>query len=180
MLVMVDHPTGGNYYGSLVAAPVCVQVLNDVLPYLGYFPEYSDEEMEKVPVSIPNVLETKLSDAKKTIKGLGLKFEVVGKGDSVVAQVPSSGSMQHGGTVYLYTESNYKAKTVSVPSLKGLTLSEAESRLSSVGLNLNAQGNAVDEVGAVAGTDQNYKSGTDVPVGTIVSVTFAVEKAGSQ
>ena len=35
MLVMVDHPTGGNYYGSLVAAPVCVQVLNDVLPYLG-------------------------------------------------------------------------------------------------------------------------------------------------
>lgn len=180
MLVMVDHPTGGNYYGSMVAAPVCVQVLSDVLPYLGYFPEYTNEEMEKVPVSVPNLLETNLSDAQKTIEGLGLNYEVVGNGNSVVAQVPASGSVQHGGTIYLYTESNYKAETVSVPSLKGLTVSEAESRLESVGLNLNAQGNAVDETGAVAGTDQNYKSGTEVPVGTIVSVTFTVEKAGSQ
>ena len=180
MLVMVDHPTGGNYYGSLVAAPICVQVLNDVLPYLGYFPEYTDEEMEKVPVSVPSVTETKLSDAEKTVKGLGLEYEVVGNGNTVVSQSPTSGSMQHGGTVYLYTESNFKAKTVSVPSLKGLTVSEAESRLESVGLNLNAQGNAVDEIGAVAGTDQSYQSGTEVPVGTIVSVTFATETAGSQ
>ncbi len=180
MLVMVDHPTGGNYYGSLVAAPVCVQILNDVLPYLGYFPEYTDEEMEQVAVSVPSVTETKLSDAEKTINGLGLEYEVVGNGNTVVAQSPTSGSMQHGGTVYLYTESNYKAKTVSVPSVKGLTVSEAQSRLESVGLNLNAQGNAVDEVGAVAGTDQSYASGTEVPVGTIISVTFATESAGSQ
>lgn len=180
MLVMVDHPTGGNYYGSLVAAPVCVQVLNDVLPYLGYFPEYTDEEMEQVAVSVPSVVETNLSDAKKTIKGLGLDFKVVGKGSSVVSQSPSSGSMQHGGTIYLYTENSYKEKTVPVPDLKGLTLSEAENRLKSEGLNLNAQGNAIDEIGAVAGTDQNYTSGTKVPVGTIVSVTFAPETAGSQ
>lgn len=180
MLVMVDHPTGGNYYGSLVAAPVCVQVLSDVLPYLGYFPEYTEEQMEQVAVSVPNLLDTKLSDSKKTIKGLGLDYEVVGKGNTVVAQSPVSGSMQHGGTIYLYTENNYKAKIVTVPSIKGLTVSEAESRLESVGLNLNAQGNAIDEVGSIAGTDQSYVSGTKVPVGTIVSVTFAVEKAGSQ
>lgn len=180
MLVMVDHPTGGNYYGSLVAAPVCVQVLSDVLPYLGYFPEYTKDQMEQVPVSVPNMLDTKLSDAEKTIEGLGLDCKIVGKGNTVVAQSPVSGSMQHGGTIYLYTENNYKAKTVSVPSLKGLTVSEAESRLESVGLNLNAQGNAIDEVGAIAGTDQSYAEGTNVPVGTIVSVTFAVEQAGSQ
>ena len=180
MLVMVDHPTGGNYYGSMVAAPICVQVLNDVLPYLGYFPEYTKEELEKVPVSVPNVLETNISNAQKTIEGLGLNCEIVGNGKSVLAQVPANGSIQHGGTIYLYTESNYQAKTVTVPKLKGLTLSEAESRLESVGLNLNAQGNAVDEVGAVAGTDQNYKEGSEVQVGTIVSVTFAVAKAGSQ
>ena len=119
-------------------------------------------------------------NAEKTINGLGLEYEVVGNGNTVVAQSPTSGSMQHGGTVYLYTESNYKAKTVSVPSVKGLTVSEAQSRLESVGLNLNAQGNAVDEVGAVAGTDQSYASGTEVPVGTIISVTFATESAGSQ
>ncbi len=180
MLVMVDHPTGGNYYGSLVAAPVCVQVLSDVLPYLGYFPEYTKDQMEQVPVSVPNMLDTKLSDAEKTIEGLGLDCKIVGKGNTVVAQSPVSGSMQHGGTIYLYTENNYKAKTVSVPSLKGLTVSEAESRLESVGLNLNAQGNAIDEVGAIAGTDQSYAGGANVPVGTIVSVTFAVEQAGSQ
>ena len=111
---------------------------------------------------------------------MGLNCEIVGNGKSVLAQVPANGSIQHGGTIYLYTESNYKAKTVTVPKLKGLTLSEAESRLESVGLNLNAQGNAVDEVGAVAGIDQNYKAGSEVQVGTIVSVTFAVAKAGSQ
>lgn len=37
MLVMVDHPTGEKFYGSQVAAPICVNVLSDVLPYVGIF-----------------------------------------------------------------------------------------------------------------------------------------------
>ena len=38
MLVMVDDPQGEKFYGSQVAAPVCTQVLSEVLPYLGFFP----------------------------------------------------------------------------------------------------------------------------------------------
>ena len=45
MLVLVDHPTGEQFYGSMVAAPICQEVLSEVLPYMGMFPNYTEEEL---------------------------------------------------------------------------------------------------------------------------------------
>lgn len=180
MIVIVDDPTGGNYYGSLVAAPVCVNVLNDVLPYLGYFPEYSSEEIAQVAVTVPNVEGTTVANAKKTIEGLGLNSEVVGNGKTVVSQSPTNGSMQHGSTIYLYTSGAEADELVTVPNLKGMTIAQAQSELNNIGLNLSAEGSATDEAAAVANADQSYVSGAKVAKGTIVSVTFAIATAGSQ
>ncbi len=180
MLVMVDDPTGEKYYGSQVAAPICVDVLSEVLPYMGFFPEYTTEELEKLKVSVPNVEYSSLSSATKTLEDLGLNVSVQGEGDSIVKQVPMAVSVERGGTVVLYTEENYKEDVVTVPNLNGLTRDQAKNLLESYGLNLSPQGNALSEEGAVASGDQDYAQGASVPVGTAIKVTFEQSAVGSQ
>lgn len=180
MLVMVDHPTGEKFYGSQVASPICVEVLSDVLPYLGFFPEYTAEELKTIEVSVPSVQYYTLSDAKKTLEGLGLTVKVKGEGDTVLKQYPSGVKIENGGSVVLYTEKDSQVETVTVPSIQGLSRESAKQTLEEYGLNLSASGSGADEEGAVAQGDQSYTPGTSVPMGTSVSVTFATTTVGSQ
>lgn len=180
MLVMVDHPTGGEFYGSQVAAPICVEVFNDILPYLGLFPEYTEEELEKLQVSVPNVEFATIESATKTLENLDLEVKVKGDGNSVVKQIPVGASVERGGSVVLYTDDSYKTDNVSVPNLQGLTREQAKETLESVGLNLSVEGSGADEDGAIASNDQNYAEGASVPEGTAVTVTFVESSVGSQ
>ncbi|MDO5125110.1 MAG: penicillin-binding transpeptidase domain-containing protein [Ruminococcus sp.] len=180
MLVMVDHPTGGDFYGSIVAAPICVEVFSDVLPYLGLFPEYTEEELEKLQIAIPNVELDSVSNATKTLEGLGLNVKVVGDGDSVVKQMPTSISVERGSSVVLYTDESYNTNTVTVPNIQGLTREQAKQILESYGLNLSVIGAGADENGAIASYDQNYAEGAIVPEGTAITVTFVEGSVGSQ
>lgn len=180
MLVMVDHPTGGEFYGSQVAAPICVEVFNDILPYLGLFPEYTEEELEKLQVSVPNVEFATIESATKTLENLDLEVKVKGDGGSVVKQIPTGVSVERGSSVVLYTDESYKTNNVSVPNLQGLTREQAKAVLESVGLNLSVEGSGADEDGAIASSDQNYAEGASVPEGTAVTVTFVESSVGSQ
>lgn len=180
MLVMVDHPTGGEFYGSQVAAPICVEVFNDILPYLGLFPEYTEEELEKLQVSVPNVEFATIESATKTLENLDLEVKVKGDGGSVVKQIPTGVSVERGSSVVLYTDESYKTNNVSVPNLQGLTREQAKAALESVGLNLSVEGSGADEDGAIASSDQNYAEGASVPEGTAVTVTFVESSVGSQ
>ena len=180
MLVMVDHPTGAKYYGSQVAAPICVNVLSEVLPYLGLFPEYTEDELENMQISVPNVEYADIENGTKTLESLGLKVKVEGKGKSVVKQIPTGISVEKDSTVILYTDKSYEKSKVTVPNIAGLTRSQAKATLEQVGLTLNAKGNAADEKGAVASSDQSYTYGQNVPAGTAVTVTFVAGTVGSQ
>lgn len=180
MLVMVDHPTGGEFYGSQVAAPICVEVFNNILPYLGLFPEYTDEELEKLQVSVPNVEFANVESATKTLENLDFEVKVQGDGNSVVKQIPTGVSVERGSSVVLYTDESYKTNNVTVPNLQGLTREQAKAALEVVGLNLSVEGAGADEDGAVASYDQNYAFGQSVPEGTAVTVTFVESQVGSQ
>ena len=180
MLVMVDHPTGEKFYGSQVAAPICVNVLSDVLPYMGFFPEYTEEQLESLQVNVPSVQYYSVTDAVSTLEDLGLTVKIKGDGDTVVKQVPSGVKVENGGSVVIYTDESYQEETVTVPSLQGLTREQAKETLESFGLNLTADGAAVEEEGAVAQDDQSYAPGQSVPMGTAVSVTFDTGTVGSQ
>ncbi len=180
MLVMVDHPTGEKFYGSQVAAPICVDVLSEVLPYMGFFPEYTEEELAELQINVPSVEYYPLSEAKKTLKDLGLEVKVVGSGNTVIKQVPHSVKVESGGSVVLYTDEQYKLETVTVPELKGLTKEQAKQTLEAYGLNLSAEGAGYEEEGAVAQEDQSIEAGKSVPMGTAVTVSFDTVKVGSQ
>lgn len=42
---MLDEPQKNNQYGSVIAAPVVGNILADILPYLGFEPNYTEEQL---------------------------------------------------------------------------------------------------------------------------------------
>ncbi|MCD7800072.1 MAG: PASTA domain-containing protein [Ruminococcus sp.] len=175
MLIMADEPTTGEYYGSVVAVPCARSILEEVLPYLGYYPEYTDDELETLDTTVPSVEGTTLYNAESTLEELGLEYQVVGNGDMVVTQVPTSGnSIAKGGKVVLYTEANSEQEFVEVPNLVGSSLTQANQLLSSLGLNYVVTGASAEREDATV-YSQSYAEGERVPVGTIIELNFVVK-----
>ena len=177
LLVMADMPdkTNNGYYGSIVAVPTARDILTDVLPYLGISPEYSDDELQNLDVKIP-LLEGSLDDAKKTLEGLGMKYEVIGNGIEVEAQSPQTGTaVAKNGCVYLYTEQSHTADYTTVPDLTGGYLDWANEQLTYCQLNYVARG-AMRSEAVVSG--QSIPPGTEVKVGTTVELEFTVYESG--
>lgn len=175
MLVMVDTPSTGEYYGSIIAAPVVKDVLEEALPYLGYYPEYTAEQLEEMDVSVPIVEGMPLEEAKSKLTESDLNYEVIGTGDNVQAQVPSQGnSIPRKGRVILYLDPEYQEETVIVPDMVTgqLNLDAVNQLLTNRHLNVKASG-ASKRKDAVA-TSQSIPAGSVVEKGTIVEVYFAV------
>lgn len=175
LLVMADMPNKDiGYYGSTVAVPTARNILTDVLPYLGYCPEYTDEEVQNLDVKIP-LLDGKLENAQATLDGLGVSYKVIGEGTEVIAQSPITGSaISKDGCVYLYTELNYTTEYSEVPNLLGTSASVANESIASRSLNFVAIG-ATERSGAVV-TSQSVPAGTSVPKGTVIELQFAVNQ----
>lgn len=184
MLVMVDEPTAKDangslmYYGSIVAVPAVVNVLKEALPYMGYYPEYTQAELEALGVTLPAVEGETVSIAKETLEALSLKVTVIGNGDKVVAQVPArASSIPRNGRVVLYTEENYETQYTTVPNIIGYGLSDVNAILTNADLNFKVGDGAANHSGAKA-YSQNYAEGNIVPKGTIIEVTFVIKDEG--
>lgn len=178
MLVMIDDPQGEKFYGSQVAAPVCTKVLKDVLPYLGFIPEYSEEELAQLEVSVPNVEYRTRAEAEETIKALGLDVTIVGSGDTVLRQCPAGVSVQRGGSVVLYLDNITPEEMVTVPDVGGLSKEYARQLLLSAGLNMTTDNTALNDENSLAVSSE--MTGMTVPVGTAVNVTFQQSTVASQ
>lgn len=174
LLIMADEPMSGEYYGSQIAVPCCRKVMEEILPYLGYYPEYTEEEAENLDVIVPLVEDLTVEDAKKEIEEKGLTCEVVGEGKTVVEQMPITGTtIAPDGIVILYTSQNDESEYVEVPEIIGYTLSDANYIMTSSGLNFVAEGASTDNGSAVV-LAQSEEAGTSVPRGTVIKLTFGV------
>ena len=171
MLVMVDAPTSGEYYGSQIAAPACTSALKDILPYLGYYPQYSEDELDSLAVYVPTVINNNVSDAKESIENMGLTAKVVGKGKKVVAQTPSSGLVQRGGTVILYTEEGYDQELRDVPNVYGMSRDAIQELLQGSGFNVTFKGD-YDIEGAFC-VEQTPLGNAQAYEGTAITVTMS-------
>ncbi len=173
MLVMVDRPTGKDYYGSVVAVPVVQEVFKEALPYLGYYPEYTAEELAEMDITLPGFEGLNIEAAKNKLTSTdGIEYEIVGSGNTVLKQVPEKGAaMPRNGKVILYTDSE-ETENTTVPNVTGYSLSDVNAMLAAQGLNFKATGPSKRE-GAKASM-QNWPYGSEVPKGTIIEVTFAI------
>ena len=175
MLIIADEPDNIiNYYGSAVVTPYAKTVMSEILPYLGFYPEYTDEEYADRNVTVPLVQEKSLDSATATLDDMGLSYEIVGEGSSIVSQCPKTGAViEKGGKVILYTEENTEPEVVEVPNLIGLSAAEANTALTQLGLNIVTMGASSDNADAKV-QFQSEPAGTSVEVGTVINLTMSI------
>ena len=141
LLVIVDEADTPVDYGGTTAAPFARQILEDVLPYLGYQPNVEDDSE---PVQVPDVTGLPLWEARRTLSSLGLKVLDDGGSGSVTAQMPSAGAaLRTGGQMMLYTYDEALPETetlVCVPDVSGKSIASAASLLRQRGLEMEIDG----------------------------------------
>ena len=125
--------------------------------------------------TVPDVAYWSVSAARKYATEHGFTVEVVGDGNVVYGQSPAAGVKVASARarLSLYTERRAGRTTVTVPNLLGRTAVSANETLAARQLNIRIQGtnNYLSGTGAVA-IAQDPPAGTEVEIGTVVTVTF--------
>lgn len=171
MLVFFDTPDGDAYYGSQVSSPVFINIMSEVLPYLDVKTSYTDEELGYVDASAGDYTGVSVDEAKTAVEADGFTATVKGNGSTVISQIPTvSSGLQKGGSIVLYTDSDSRSETISVPSFIGLSPDEVNNVASAYGLNVSFSG-ATTSSGT--SSSQDIEAGTSVSPGTVITVSFA-------
>lgn len=114
VLVIIDEPTNGIYYGGQIAAPVAGQIINSTLDYLNTKPIYSKKDIEKgvgIVVEVPDLKNKTLKEASRILNKIGLKYSTETTDNAneniIKEQFPSPGvNINKGQIVYLYVNGN--------------------------------------------------------------------------
>ena len=172
VLVLLDQPQCAVRYGGTISAPVAQKIFEAILPHLGIEPVYTQAELARLTRSTPHVEKMALSSAQTKISAADLKAQIIGKGKTVVRQVPEAGqAIPVGGTVLLYTEDTEQT-TVKVPNFLNKSVTEVNALAARVGLNVRMTGLVVGNNGAAVSRSQSEKAGKAVPKGSVITVGF--------
>ncbi len=102
LLLLVDEPSAGAYYGSVVAAPYGKEIFSGMFEYLNI--KKDDESVEVEYVEMPSLIGYSLAEGVETLRKLGLNYEIDGEGQIISAQLPPQGTqIEKGGTIILIT-----------------------------------------------------------------------------
>ncbi|BFL40578.1 PASTA domain-containing protein [Agathobaculum sp. NSJ-28] len=175
LVAISDLPESSPHGGGALAAPVVGRIMEDVLPYIGVTPVYTDEENDRRELTVPGVVGSTQEQAASTLQQAGFAYRVVGSGDTVTDQVPASGvRIPASGKVILYMGEDKPAEQIEVPDLTGLTPDECRDTLEQYGLYLKQKGVASSQItGNTTASRQSPAKGTKVNIGAVVTVEFS-------
>lgn len=172
VLIALDNPRGEAYYGGTIAAPVAGKIVEETLKHLGVERRYSEKDLEKIAeeVYVPDIRDKSISDAKKLLNQMGLKYRIDGEGydESTVIkdQTPKPGVLlAKESVVIVYTNKQEEEILVRVPDVTNKTIDEATDSLNAAGLNIKVVGNGT-------AVRQSVEPGTEVPQGEVIEVEF--------
>ena len=127
VLIMVDEPSKGVLYGSVIAAPYMGAIMETVLPYIGVEKDVSEDNSVKVPYLTGMSLEDAILQAES------FEYEVIvkGDGDYVTSQIPRGSTTidRTNKVITLYTGNAKEEDSVTVPDLIGKTAFAANQML---------------------------------------------------
>lgn len=94
LLLCVDEPSAGAYYGSVVAAPYGKDIFSAMFKYLNILPINleEDEKLLEKTITMPNLMGKSLTEAVNEMINLGLQYEIDGEGGVVTNQLPPPGT----------------------------------------------------------------------------------------
>ncbi|MDA8334219.1 MAG: penicillin-binding transpeptidase domain-containing protein [Peptococcaceae bacterium] len=149
ILVVVDHPRGGKYYGDEVAAPAFRRLTGRIMAYLHIppvatsLPAQSRTRVAGV-VTVPDLRGFPTGWAQSELQYLGLKNVLTGSGNVVQSQEPPPSSrLNPGGAVRLVLTAPSPGSRVVVPNLTGLPIKTAALILGRLGLTLDPAGSGL-------------------------------------
>ncbi|MFB0921676.1 MAG: penicillin-binding transpeptidase domain-containing protein [Oscillospiraceae bacterium] len=176
ILVLLDTPTNapGIYIsGGQMGAPTVGKMFADILPYMGYEPQYTEEELKTVDKTVPDLVGMTSAEALSKAQSSGLTARVIGTGEAVTAQLPAANSVVAAGSqIIIYCGATPSGEMEAVPDLTGMTYSVARQNLGSYALYIKSSVPIIDP-SVVVVTSQSIKAGTSVEHGTIIEVTVA-------
>ncbi|MGN0976355.1 MAG: penicillin-binding transpeptidase domain-containing protein [Gemmiger sp.] len=79
VLVCLDEPHSWTTSGGSLSAPVCAEVIEKTLPYLGIEPQYTEEEQKKYFAQVPDVTGWRVGGAKLALQEAGFTADVTGE-----------------------------------------------------------------------------------------------------
>lgn len=172
VIIMVDEPMGGSVYGSVVAAPYVSNLMSFILPYLGYEPVYSEEELKNAEVTVPSYVGASIENTKADLEWRGIAYEIVGDGNVITSQTPAAGTSmkKENGVLYLYTDGEVPSSDIEVPDLVGKTAEAANRIAVNAGLNISISGATNGSTATV--TSQSPAPGEKVPKGTLITISL--------
>lgn len=184
-LLMALHDPTGEHQGGQTCGPYIGKMLSEILPYLGL--NSSDIQATTTTldnnsissdskVTVPDIRNKTVTEARKILEQSGFKVNFSTNENEhfliVKSQVPETGvSIPKNSTISLYTSEHNTRISVEVPDLIGLTIDEAQNKLSSKNLNLTF----TDTITSGTITQQAIKPGALVEEGTVIKVTLKKE-----
>lgn len=175
LVAISDLPESVAHGGGAIAAPVVGRIMEDVLPYLGVTPSYSDDENDRRELTVPGVVGSTETQAAATLQQAGFDYVVYGEGDTVTDQVPASGiRIPASGRIILYMGEEKPTEPIEVPNLTGMTPDGCRETLAEYGLYLKQKGVASSQItGDTTASKQSPAAGTKVSIGSVITVEFS-------
>ena len=174
ILIVVDDPKVGTRFGSMIAAPYIANCLAEMLPYLGYEPQYTAEEAAALDVTVGEYRGRSPAVTRNMIKELGVECIMIGDGDRVTAQVPSAGAVlsKQNGKIIIYLGDSAPEADVKVPNVSKLSAAAANKLITDAGLNIKIEGSKSHALGGEALVVSQYPAaGESVARGSVVTIT---------
>ena len=169
-----DESCGVYVSGGNMGAPTVGGIMADILPYLGVEPNYSEEELQIIDRSVPNLVGTDLVSAQAQLSALNLSYRVIGYGGHVTMQLPAPNSVVAAQSqIVLFADGEESGDLEEVPDLTNLTYSIARQRLGYLALFIRTTGNNITDPEADLVMHQSIEPGTKVEHGTVIEVTLS-------
>ncbi len=167
VLVIVDEPSGTYTTGGSVAAPLGGEILKACYEYL------TNQTLEDDPVSgelsakvlIPDLRGKTLPEAAELLSALGIDYEVRGAENGIVTAQDMIFVEYDEDDVLIITVTENSDAPISMPDLKGMSISQVKTLLDSLGLEYIISG------GGIA-SSQSVEAGTEVERGSVIDVIF--------
>lgn len=165
VIIVVDEPTSSVKYGSVVAAPYVSAFLTEALPYLEY-----EADGNHSHISIGNYVGKSTDEAIGELKKLGISYEIIGDGKSVIMQTPGENEafLYQNSKVILYTDEKRLLYAV-VPNVVGKTVEEANKLIINAGLNIKIRNPGNTGANATV-ISQSVTSGSAIEKNSIIEL----------
>ena len=178
VVIVVDEPTEGSKYGSVVAAPYVANVMERILPYLGVKAAYTEEEEGALMLRVPNCEGWSVEKAVMALQAGGFSYRIEGDGAYVTGQIPAANTtvLKASATITL-TTGNGKNKLCFVPNVVGMSASDANKTLLNAGFNIRVIGAKDYLKSDKTVIEQLSPPGTQLPHGTVIVVRFDYDES---